>query len=102
MAKRLGHEGIGCAAVHAHLLRAGLAPRASEEAVDHLRHAIADADANDMALCAAAARDRLGRLVGGDDGAAPRARAARYVVDEGISEPDRVFEAAVPGVLASG
>ena len=102
LARRLAAERTGYADVYACLLHAGLAaldPRRGESPIPPLRAAIAQAAAHDMALHLAAARDRLGGLIGGDEGAALRAAAAAYVATEGIADPDRLFAVLVPGVL---
>jgi serine/threonine protein kinase/tetratricopeptide (TPR) repeat protein len=100
-ARSLEREGAGYATVYALLLRAGLVAlephRKDEDAVDHLRRAVEHAAANDMALHLAAARDRLGALLGGDEGASLRAAAAAYAAQEGIADPDRMFEIVAPG-----
>ncbi len=100
MARQLSGEKLGCAQVLGHLLRAGLAPRNSGRTADQLRRAIDGADRDHLALHAAAARDRLGILVGGVEGHELRALAARYVAEERIAVPELMFETVVPGVLA--
>jgi len=102
MARRLGREELGCAQVFALLLRAGLAALAgapdSDETVTLLRRAIDRAVENDMFLHAASARDRLGIILGGDEGEALRAEAASYAAQEGIVRPEQLFAAVTPGL----
>jgi tetratricopeptide (TPR) repeat protein len=98
-ARQLARAGVGYATVYALLLRAGLSARAPGPAMACLRQAIELAETHDMALHLAAARDRLGRLVGGAEGAALRAAAARYAAEQRIVAPDRMFEIVAPGLL---
>jgi tetratricopeptide (TPR) repeat protein len=102
IARRLDGERAGYANVYALLLRAGMSSFGSghtdEEAAGHLREAIEQANEHDMGLHLAAARDRLGRIVGGDEGAALREAAAAYATAEGVVEPDRMYEAIAPGI----
>jgi tetratricopeptide (TPR) repeat protein len=104
IARQLDREAAGYATVYAVLLRAGLAhiEGQREATVDWLRQAVSAAAEHDMALHLAAARDRLGLLVGGDEGAALRAEAARFVAEQQIAEPERMFEIVAPGLDASG
>lgn len=101
VARRLSRERFACADVLAHLLQAGLAPRGSDEAVAHLRRAVEDGERAGMRLHTAAARDRLGRLLGGVEGPALREQAARFAANEGIVHPERMFEATAPGLVIS-
>ena len=55
-----------------------------------------------MGLHLAAARDRLGALLGGDEGASLRAEAARHPADEGFVDADRMFEIVAPGLARPG
>ncbi|MCE9580647.1 MAG: hypothetical protein K8W52_46430, partial [Deltaproteobacteria bacterium] len=100
IARQLAGEKTGYAAVYALLLRAGLAviDAGRGDPIPLLREAIELATTHDMALHVAAARDRLGALVGGDEGAALRAAAAGYAATEGIVDPDRMFEVLAPGI----
>src|SRR5262249_44598674 len=70
-AHKLGGEQMGHADVWSQLLRAAVAQRAGQprEAAEWLERAIAGSEACEMSLCAAAARRRLGDLLGGDAGA---------------------------------
>ncbi len=102
LVRKLEGEGTGYATVYALLLRAGLAAVAPgtsrEDAIAPLRQAISVAADHDMALHLAAARDRLGGLLGGDEGAALRASAAAYVSTEGVVASDLLFELQAPGI----
>ena len=99
IARELAAEEVGYASVYALLLRAGLAARGDGDAIALLRQAIELAAAHDMAQHLAAARDRLGALVGGDEGAALRAAAAAYATAEGIVDPARMFEILAPAIV---
>jgi hypothetical protein len=68
-----------------------------EHAEPKLRRAIALADDKEMALCAAAARRRLGELIAGDEGAALIASANAWLSSESVANPDRLLEVVVPG-----
>jgi hypothetical protein len=98
-ARKCAREGIGYATVWAHLMRAGLANLRgdTEAASSHLDDAIADADANLMRLCAAAARLRKGELVGGAQGEELVAEARAWMTGEGIVEPGRMADVVLPG-----
>jgi len=62
-----------------------------------LEAAIPDLDARGMRATAAAARWRLGPLLGGDAGARTSREAERYFEAEGVVRPDRLIETAFPG-----
>jgi eukaryotic-like serine/threonine-protein kinase len=98
-ANKLGREGIGYATVWSELLRAGIAQRAGQphEAAEWLERAVASAEANEMALCAAVARRRLGDLRGGIEGAEQSATATAWMKGQGIAAPDRFCDVVVPG-----
>ena len=104
IARQLDSERAGYATVQGLLLRAGLgaldSKPSAEETVALLRRAIARAEEQSMALHLASARDRLGTLLGGDDGAALKAAAASYAKAEGICDPERMFATVAPGHVA--
>jgi len=104
IARALDREGAGYATVFALLLRVGLRMtdgRGHDDvSIGLLRQAIELAAEHDMGLHLAAARDRLGALLGGDEGAALRAAAARYAEDELIADPPRFFAIAVPDLAS--
>ncbi len=54
-------------------------------------------DAHDTHLFAHAVRDRLGRLVGGDEGAALRAGVRAWLDGEAVREPDNMLAMLLPG-----
>jgi len=99
MARRCAREGIGYASVWAHLMRAGLANQRGdrEGAVRRLDEAIAEADANQMRLCAAAARLRKGALQGGAEGKALDVVARTWMSGEGVVDPERMSAVVLPG-----
>jgi len=102
IARRLEREKTGYASVYAALARAGTklsGPEGKTAAVDELRQAIELAAAHGMALHEAAARDRLGRLLGGPEGSAERGLAHEYGEENRIPDVDRMFETAAPGLL---
>jgi hypothetical protein len=103
LVRRLEAEQTGYARVYAALLAAGLAsqdPRRDRAVVvAQLQRAVEAALASGMALHAAAAQDRLGLLLGGDEGAARRAAARAYAVAERLVDPERMFEMVAPGTL---
>jgi len=92
-ARRNEKEGIASAAVMADVLRAAAAERAGdlEHARDCWQRSIARAEATDMADYAAAARFRLGKLLGGDEGFALVATARAWARSEDIPD-DRFFD----------
>jgi hypothetical protein len=68
-----------------------------EAAAELLRRAIADLEALDMSMVAAAARMRLGQLLGGDEGFILRNRAEAAMTAEGIRRPERFCRTLLPG-----
>jgi hypothetical protein len=74
----------------------------SELAVAGLRRAVAGFDASGLALHAAAARWRLGRVVGGDEGELLRRNALRFMEDGGARVPERLVRMLAPAFEARG
>ena len=68
-----------------------------EEAIARYRAAIPGLDRHDTHLYANAARDRLGRLIGGDEGAALRAGVRAWLDRESVREPDTILDMLLPG-----
>jgi hypothetical protein len=99
LARQLAGERVGYASVYAGLVQAALAFQGGDPstAVARLREAVTSADRHSMANCAAAARHRLGRLVGGSEGAALRDEALAWAEQERIIRPERYFELVAPG-----
>jgi hypothetical protein len=99
-ARRLERERIAHATGYAKLLRAGIA-MALEESPDRaaslLREAIASFAAVDMALYSAAARRRLGVLLGGDEGRGLVRDADAWMTAESITDPARMTAMLAPG-----
>ncbi len=102
--RQLEREQAGYATIYALLLRAALASLDgdAEEELRCLRQAIDHAAPADMALHLAAARHRLGALLGGDEGAALRAAAAAYAAREGVVRPERMYQLVLPARADNG
>jgi eukaryotic-like serine/threonine-protein kinase len=100
VARRLRREGVSYAEVWSNLLVAGVASLRAEpeRAAEALRAAIATADDAGMRMEAAAARRRLGALLGGDAGAAMVEEATAAMVSEEVRDADRMTALIVPGV----
>jgi hypothetical protein len=80
------------------ILEAALASRQAPEAAGlRLRAAVDGFDAADMALHAAIARHRLGRLVGGDEGQALVATAAERLRELGVKNVTAMAAMLAPG-----
>jgi hypothetical protein len=86
MARRLEREKVPYALVWAHLLRAAVASQSGSDPSEHLRAAISLGDAEEVLLCAAAARRRLGDPAGD-----------AWMTAEGIKNPDRMTDVIAPG-----
>ena len=80
-------------------IRAGL--RALDSDVDASRELLEAAVRNfekvEMALYAAAAKRRLGKLIGGDDGAALVGEADAWLRGQLVKVPERMVDVLVPG-----
>ncbi len=81
-------------------LRGALAARtgAREDAIAALEATIASAEVCEMAAQCAAARWRLGLVIGGTDGRARVEAATRWFVDQGVAEPERFAGMLSPGL----
>ncbi len=66
-------------------------------AVKLLRDSVDALDRAQMKLFAAAARRRLGELVGGDEGSEQRAMADRFFAEQQVRDPERMVEMLAPG-----
>jgi hypothetical protein len=99
-ARQLLGEHIGYATVWGLLLRAGVEHLRDERdrAIATLREAVEQAEANGMMFCAAAARLRGGKLLGGDEGTALVAAAEAWMSEQEIAAPDQMVEVAAPGL----
>lgn len=97
--RRLDKEHAGYASALADLTRAAVAhaDRRPDEAQTWLTRAVSGFSACDMRLYAAAARFRLGRLVGGDQGRELIGESTRTMTDEGVVRPDRIANLLAPG-----
>ncbi len=99
-ARRLEREGVAWASALAWLLKAAAAAIRSDttRAVALFTDAAKPLDAVDMPLHAAAARRRLGELIGGDEGTALIEEVDRWMASEGIRNPARLAAMYVPGL----
>jgi len=99
VAAQLTKEGMSWTAPLSALLTAGLQQRRGNltGARSELERATAGFEAVDMNMHAAAARARLGTLIGGEAGALQRERAAKFFRDQGIAEPDAFARLLAPG-----
>ena len=68
-----------------------------EDAIARYRAALPGLDACDAYLFSRAVRDRLGRLVGGDEGAGLRAEVGAWLAREGVREPATMLGMVLPG-----
>jgi serine/threonine protein kinase len=102
-ARTLDREGPGWAAPQASLIWAGIAEIRGNraQAVTHLRAAVAQAEAAEMALHANVARARLGELLAGDEGAALVTEAREWMAAQEIRVPARFVGMLAPGFPAS-
>ncbi len=99
MARQLERESVGFARVYAHLLFAAVAKQRGQDTVcaARLREAIRLSAQNDMAFHLAAARRRLGQLLGGQEGNALLAESDAWMAKEGIVNAERMCEVVAPG-----
>lgn len=100
LAKQLGKEGIGFATVPSLLVGAAVSLRTAasdEHAVGRLRGAIEAAEKNDMYLHAAAARLRLGKILGGAEGEMLIAAGLEWFSEQRAANPWRMAETVAPG-----
>jgi len=95
----LAGEPMAWCAAAVDMLRAGIAAVAGDPdaAIAALRRAAPGFDHAEMATHAAAARRRLGALVGGDEGAALIADADAWLTGQGVRSPDAVTAMLAPG-----
>jgi eukaryotic-like serine/threonine-protein kinase len=91
-ARRLERERMPCPTAYARLVRGALAAIGGNpaRAVSLLTEAVKCFEAVDMRLCAAATRQRLGEQQGGASGHAEIDRAASWMADEKIKNPERL------------
>jgi serine/threonine protein kinase len=97
--QRLIGEELPWSAGFGKLITAAVARVAGDDAaaIADLKEALARFEATGMALHAAAARRRLGELVGGDEGRALVARAAEWMRGAGVANPDGLARMLAPG-----
>jgi hypothetical protein len=99
VARILDRQRLGWSDAFAAHVRAGIASVRGDEAasVALLRRAIEGFDQGGLDLYAAAARRRLGQLVGGDEGQALIARGDAWMAGQGIRVPDKMARAFASG-----
>jgi hypothetical protein len=99
LAKKLAQEKVHWSGPLALLTRAGIAGVQGREslAADLLSRAADDFDAADMGLYAAAARRRLGAILGGDYGQQLKLAADAWMLDQKIINPAYMTRMLVPG-----
>lgn len=95
---KLGHEHMGWTDAIATLRRGGIraARKDVDGAVRELRAAVTSCDASALGLHAAAARVRLGELLGGDEGAALKEAGLTALRAEDIKNPDGIVALYAP------
>jgi len=98
--RQLERERVGYAQVQAHLLAAAVANlrSQSEVVVAQLRQAVQTAAENQMAFQLAAARRKLGQVLGGEEGAALLTESDAWMTKEGVVDPERMCEVVAPGL----
>jgi serine/threonine protein kinase len=98
-AKKLEGERMAWGEPHASLLRSSIAAARGDDraAVRCARAALRGYERADMALYAAAARRRLGELVGGDEGRAFENASVLWMTEQGIRRPERMTAMLAPG-----
>ncbi len=98
-ARRLEREPAAFPQCWADLLRAAIAAQRGdrERAIAELERAIEHAGQNQQAAHAAAARWRLGALLGGEPGRSSMDAARDWMVSEHVREPERFVEVLAPG-----
>ena len=99
LTRRLAGEGVGYASGFALLVRAACARRAGDDAraVSVLREAIDACERGQVFAYAAAARRRLGELLGGDEGSDLLAGADAWMSKAGVRNPERFTRLLSPG-----
>ena len=90
--RRLEHEATPAAVLHARVIRAEVVATRRDKRGAHvlLAAAVTGFEAQDMHLCAASARRRLGELLGGDEGLDLIAQADCWMMSQTIRDPARM------------
>jgi hypothetical protein len=107
-ARRIAREGADWAVPLAEMIRAGIASLvartmpahsgAAERAISLLDAAISGFETHDMPIFAAAARRRLGKLLGGEAGQTLIDQSEAWMAAQKIVNPDRITTMLAPGV----
>jgi serine/threonine protein kinase/tetratricopeptide (TPR) repeat protein len=99
LAGRIEQEEMGYANPFATLIRGGIARQRGDQAnaIALLEKAAKDFDAAHMSLYAAAARRRLGEVVGGDRGRQLVAQSEEWMMKQQIKNPARMMNLLAPG-----
>jgi hypothetical protein len=97
-AKKLAGEGVEWTATLGSLASAGVALAQGDGAggVAHLREALAGAEACEMLLHAAVARECLGERMGGAEGAELVREARAWMASQGVRVPERMAATIAP------
>jgi len=98
-ARKLRRERLPWSDLQADVVEAGVLGRRgrTDGAASRLASAVRAADEQGFVMLGAAVRNRLGRLLGGDEGAARRSEAAATFAEHGIVNPDRMTALYAPG-----
>ena len=99
MIRRIGRERGKWGVPLMALLEAAIATQSGklERAVAQLRAAVQGFDDNGMRLYAAAARHRLGTVLGGDEGKALHAGVEAWMAEEEVADPAKMIAMLAPG-----
>jgi hypothetical protein len=71
-----------------------------QDAIARYRSALPGLVATDTHLFAHATRDRLGRLIGGDEGAELQAGVRRWLTEQAVRDPETMLDMLLPGPRA--
>jgi serine/threonine protein kinase/tetratricopeptide (TPR) repeat protein len=98
-ARKLDRQGLRWSRAFASLVRGGIASIRGDESMAsaRLRESIDGLDEVGLLLYAAAARHKLGQLLGGDEGRALIARSDAWMAEQGIRAPEKMVRACVSG-----
>jgi hypothetical protein len=99
-AAKIAKDDVPCAAPTACAIRAGVAVSEGrvDDAARELTAAVAGFERANMALYLHAAKDRLGHVIGGADGARLRESAASWMSAQRVKRPDAMIRMLLPGM----